>query len=205
MKGLLILSFFLGFLGACSSVPMDRGEYLKMSTRDYKNYSREVVIEAARQVVSLLDGSDFIIEDSPNGFSAKKDWYFLNFISKPFRKEFKFEIGNDGVASINLNGSSDQPDYSMFWNRVDYLLGKVSEWDDCRAKPLDLISDEREPSQLCSFFEVNKYPLKIERNELNGILYSYERTRRRVRIARFNYRREKAGLEPYNFNFSFED
>jgi len=142
-------------LAACASAAhqiRDRDDFLAEATRTYPGESRERVIKAAEIVLKISDPSDFEFRYNINGFTGLRRYVIYAVITAVAGRE-KWEFQTDDTASglrasvsISEAGSASgsygqqtpyegvmasAPLYRLFWNRVDYMLGRRLDWVSC--------------------------------------------------------------------------
>jgi hypothetical protein len=130
----------------------DRSDFLAEATRTYQNETRERVISAAETVLKISDPNDFEFRHSINGFTGlrrytvyavvaaaqgREKWDFSTEPAEPRAVRASVSISEAGTAtggysSQRFEGAmASVPLYRLFWNRVDYMLGKRSDWVTC--------------------------------------------------------------------------
>lgn len=142
-------------LTACaSSTPQieDRSAFMAEGARDYTGESPERVIQAAQAVLKLSDPKDFYFTNNLNGFTGLRRYsYYAVFAAVSGTEKWEFQtqpmtppgvrasVGiSDASASSGRYGTSiaDRPMasiplYRLFWDRVDYMLGRRPDWVSC--------------------------------------------------------------------------
>jgi len=137
----------------------DRQDYVAEATRSFPGETRERVISAAQTVLKNSDAPDFDFRYTIDGFvglrryfvyailasqSGQEKWQFAT-REQPGAIEASVSISEAGTVS---GGYSTQPFeramnsiplYRLFWSRVEYVLGRRSDWITCdeAAKPLE--------------------------------------------------------------------
>ena len=130
---------------------IDRSDFLAEGTRTYNGQPRERIIEAAQFVLKYSDPQDFEFRDNLTGFVGLRRFVVYAVVAAAVGREkweFTTEPHGAGVrASVNVSeagqvsGSySSAPFegrmasvalYRLFWNRVDYMLGRRPDWVSC--------------------------------------------------------------------------
>ncbi|WP_126400020.1 hypothetical protein [Blastochloris tepida] len=139
--------------GACATPHqiVDRSDFLAEATRTYAGETRERVIAAAETVLKISDPTDFEFRHTMNGFTALRRYVVYAVIaSAQGREKWEFQVEAEGdrlrasvsisEAGVSHGGNSSTPYegrmasvplYRLFWARVDYVLGKRSDWLTC--------------------------------------------------------------------------
>ncbi|MCZ4065392.1 hypothetical protein NB636_10370 [Oxalobacter aliiformigenes] len=140
---------------------MTREEWLNTTTRHYEDKTKEEVFSAAEKLFTLSDGNDYTFQHTDDSLYAVRKWsmYFvIGFASGTDNwvvtaKETEKGVKASVRASIDGSGMAPMPTvggdisagtiplagtpvtgtslYELFWARMDYLLGKRSEWMTC--------------------------------------------------------------------------
>ena len=139
-------------LGGCNSHQIvDRSDFIAEGTRNYSNEPRERIIEAARIVLRHSDPTDFEFRDTLTGFTGLRRYFIYAVIAASNgREKWEFQTEADGKAvraavsvseaGVSTGGYSTQPYegrmasvplYRLFWDRVDYMLGRRPDWVSC--------------------------------------------------------------------------
>lgn len=120
-------------------------------TREYIGESPERVIGASQVVLKLSDPDDFKFINNLNGFTGLRSYsYYAVFAAVSGTEKWEFQTQptagavkasiaiSDASAAGNKYGTSvgERPMasvalYRLFWNRVDYMLGRRSDWVTC--------------------------------------------------------------------------
>jgi len=137
----IISSFFIVFfLLGCSNTQ----ENLDYSTKEYKGISKDAILNAAKRVIKLSD-TDFTISSKRNSISAIR--------AIPKNKGFTVDINinelelntttqdETTIAKLSIKQKDDIFSenqrilrggvHTLFWDRVDYLLGLKKDWYSC--------------------------------------------------------------------------
>lgn len=158
-KGMLTLLCAALIITGCATQhpPMTREEWLNTTTRHYENKTKDEVLSAAKKLFILSDGDDYQFTNTEESLSAVRDWSFFASASGQDYWIVKAEDTEKGVkatvgASWTVRGGSPLPRtgndpsddiplfgnpikgnslYELFWARMDYLLGKRSDWMTC--------------------------------------------------------------------------
>lgn len=142
---------------------MSREEWLAMAQRDYAGVTKDQALSAAEKLLRLADGDDFQITHTEEGISATRNWLAYLVIAAASGTDFwaiKATSIKDGVrVSMQVNTQSQAVTpmatsgsnwtattmpmsgspvtgtaiYDVFWSRLDYLLGKTTQWMTCEA------------------------------------------------------------------------
>lgn len=144
---------------ASSHQIVDRADFLAEATRTYNTESRERVIEAAQIVLRHSDPTDFEFRNSLNGFVGLRRYFVYAVIaSASGREKWEFEteqpapgvvkasvsVSEAGRAASGYSSSRYEsamnsiPLYRLFWNRVDYMLGRRPDWVSCDQAAAEL-------------------------------------------------------------------
>lgn len=144
-------------LAACQQQRMiTQLEYDDATLHEFPGFTVEQVTKASRQVLSLLDGEDFKMEDTRIGFVGRREWFnFALIAAEGGTDQWEFRVGQDqGMTKARIEitrtgsggmitpfggGYYNQPQtifngvavYELFWARVDYMLGRVPAWTTC--------------------------------------------------------------------------
>jgi hypothetical protein len=73
----LVAVFVFGIfsiIGSASRPQLTRDEWIKTTTRVYKDVTKEQVVLAAEKLLILADGDDFVFAHSEDGFFASRNW-----------------------------------------------------------------------------------------------------------------------------------
>lgn len=132
---------------------IDRSDYLAEATRTYDRVSREQVIAAAERVLKVTDPQDWEFRHSGDGFTGLRRYFvYAVILTRQGREKWEFSTEKDGSgvkASIGISQGGLQtagysaipyeeqmgsiPLYRLFWARLDYMLGKRSDWVSCES------------------------------------------------------------------------
>ena len=142
-----MISFLLVFfIVGCSN----KNTYSKTSRYFDQNLTKDQILHAAKRVFHLSDKNAFVIDSYRNDLNITK--------TKAAYKLYTMEIQNDHFEfSVDKNSSKEKIqasisiyrtyglndenidyldeksiEYTMFWNRVSYLLNIKKEWHGCR-------------------------------------------------------------------------
>lgn len=190
------------FVGCAQQRKLSRDEWISATQRSYSNISAETLISKAQEVLVLADGDDFNFSHSNRGFSASRNWTTYFVIGAAMGTDFwTFEVEPQGkdilLAKISVStvagnlvaagggstlttpghGSPAQGNvvYNIFWNRLDYLLGKTDQWMDCKLVSKKIFNKEffGNDEALCNSFNLtNEYPLNLSDSEVDRIFAS---------------------------------
>lgn len=139
-------------LGGCMGPQMvDRNDFISEGTRTYPGETRERVITAARTVLQASDPSDFEFHDGFTGFIGLRRFVIYAVIAASVGREhwdFQTEETPKAIrAAINVSEAGQTTGaysvtpydakmgsvalYRLFWDRVDYMLGRRPDWVSC--------------------------------------------------------------------------
>lgn len=133
---------------------MDREDFLAEAIRHYPGETRERVIKSAETVLRISDPTDWDFRYTLNGFvglrryviyaviaasRGQEKWEFLadEDVAKTNSIRASISISEAGVASGGYSSTPYEgkmasiPLYRLFWDRVDYMLRKRSDWMTC--------------------------------------------------------------------------
>lgn len=147
--GLVLTAMILGGCNAHQIV--DRSDFIAEGTRVYTGEPRERVIEAARNVLRHSDPSDFEFRDTLTGFTGLRKYFIYAVLAAAEgREKWEFQTEAEGksvraaisVSEAGVSGNgytatpyegrmASVPLYRLFWDRVDYVLGRRSDWVTC--------------------------------------------------------------------------
>ena len=157
-----LVGILLAFsLAGCASAPhqvVDRDDYLAEASRVYPGETRERVLKAAETVLRISDPSDFEFRYTLTGFTGLRRYFIYAVIaSASGREKWDFmtepepgglrasvSISEEGTASGGYsanryeNAMASVPLYRLFWGRVDYMLGRRSDWVTCDQASAEL-------------------------------------------------------------------
>jgi hypothetical protein len=148
----LLLALACAGCGAPAHQVRDRDDYLAEATRVYPGESRERILKAAEAVLRQSDPPDFEFRYTLTGFTGLRRYVIYAVITAAVGREkweFFTEPDPGGVrssVSISEEGSTSGaygsqnryesamasvPLYRLFWNRVDFMLGRRPDWISC--------------------------------------------------------------------------
>lgn len=153
MRALAIVAATLALAG-CNTPHqiVDRSDFLAEGTRTYRGEARERIVEAAEMVLKVSDPNDFEFRHSLNGFTGLRRYMVYAIVASQTGREkwdFLVEPEANGAlkAAISVseagttygnytatpyeNRMASVPLYRLFWDRVDYVLGKREDWTTC--------------------------------------------------------------------------
>ena len=159
MRTHLATAIALGVALVCAScsVPhqiINREDFLAEATRHYPGESRERVIKAAETVLRISDPKDWDFRYTLNGFVGLRRYFVYAVIaSAQGQEKWEFLADEDAAqpntirasvsiseAGVSTGGYTSTPYegkmasiplYRLFWDRVDYMLRKRSDWVTC--------------------------------------------------------------------------
>jgi len=141
----IFLLISLLFIVGCAQ----KKEYTSTSRSYHNNITKDHLLHAVKRVFFLADKGAFIIDSYRNDLNVTKAKAVNKFYTMDIRNDhFDFEVKeNDTNATLKATFSisrtyginkenreyedSNSSVYKLFWNRVDYLLGKQKEWSSC--------------------------------------------------------------------------
>lgn len=180
---------------ATTQPQLSREEWLSITSRSYEGVTKEQVISSAERLFRLADGDDFNVVHTEDGLYASRNWSAYMVIAAAMGTDYwQVKVAPDGnrfkaYVQVNSQAQGVTPMattngawtatttpmagspvmgtaiYDVFWARMDYLLGKRSDWMNCQ------IADERVKQKitwgtneaLCNSFnikdEVPSHPL----------------------------------------------
>lgn len=166
-KGLVIVGALA--LASCAAPHQirDRSDFLAEGARDYPHESRERVVQAAEAVLKTSDPSDFEFRHTLNGFTGLRRYTVYAVIAAAQgREKWEFlteptagglrasvSVSEAGVASGGYsrtpyeNQLASIPLYRLFWARVDYMLGKRSDWKTCDEANAELAATNTQSAE----------------------------------------------------------
>lgn len=149
---------FLGALlclAACAAPHQitDRDDFLAEATRVYPGETRERVIRAAETVLKVSDPADWEFRDTLTGFTGLRRYtVYAVIVASQGREKWEFTteetppglraglaISEAGTTYGNYSQTPYEgrmasiPLYRLFWDRVDYMLGRREDWVTCAA------------------------------------------------------------------------
>lgn len=157
-----LLSFAIAsvLLGGCAAAHQvrDREDYLAEATRIYPGETRERVLKAAETVLKISDPADFEFRYTLTGFTGLRRYFIYAVVaSAAGREKWEFltepageglrasvSISEEGTASGGYSSNKYEgamasvPLYRLFWNRVDYMLGRRLDWVTCADAAAEL-------------------------------------------------------------------
>lgn len=147
------------FVCGCSTPkPMERDEYLRVTTRTYEGKTKDQVIDAALKVLSLSHQQGFELAHNDDGFGAthhpfegrlpSDNWEFkvrdtsagprasVQIFSMAGGGATILPTSSPGIYSVGSTPSSTaivqgNAAYDLFWARVDYFLWERDTWATC--------------------------------------------------------------------------
>lgn len=130
----LFLVITVMILGGCAThAPLTRDESLALTTRTYSGVVKQQALDEIERLFRLADGNDFRLAHSDTGFratrghAAAESWWDVR--ADPVESGVKLVVINGGWAPAgSIDGNAT---YSLFWERLDYLLGKLAHWITC--------------------------------------------------------------------------
>lgn len=150
MQKLLLLCVTAALVSGCAAQKMTRQETLEMrntqiaaTTRIYENVTKEDVLVAADTIFRLADDSDFEIAHGENEVTGTHRWlvYFVIGLAYGVENWVVNAEQINGSVKVSVRVSTLAHDvetpvqgaaiYAIFFNRMDYLLGKSGAWWDC--------------------------------------------------------------------------
>jgi len=139
-------------LGGCATKPKISEEEMKAATtRTYEGVSSEQVMQAAEKLLKLVDEARFKFNRDDKQLTATRSGELFTNIGKAnvtavwlvktqekdkstvvtIEAGWKRQSLSTGVTSRNIKKPEGTAVYSLFFNRLDTLLGKSNEWITC--------------------------------------------------------------------------
>jgi len=180
-------------VGCAAPKQLSRDEWLTVTTRHYASVTKEEVLLAAEKLFGLADGNDFQFFHAEEGLMATRNWLVYMVLAAASGTDYwKIQVAtsNNGVdvtAQVNTSAQGVTPMpttggawtattmpmagspvqgtaiYDVFWARLDYLLGKRTDWMTCKEanKRVGEKITWGDNSALCNSFNVaDKSPQK---------------------------------------------
>ncbi|MFH0813079.1 MAG: hypothetical protein V2A69_09620 [Pseudomonadota bacterium] len=147
---------------ATTKPQLTREEWLDTTTRYYDGVSKDEVLKAAERLFRLADGNDFKIVHAEDELYATRNWLvyvvlaaasgtdYWRVTTKSAQNGVKVSVqvntqsqtiapmattsGSWTATTLPMAGTPVQGTaiYDVFWARMDYLLGKRTDWMDCK-------------------------------------------------------------------------
>lgn len=156
-KIIIILLFALIPIGCVKQPPkLTHDEFLEMTTKHYEGVSKEQIFSAVEKLFKLNDGSDFQIAYTKDGLRASRFWIMALSSGRDVWdlevKENKtgLDVSIDYSRYLNslLLMKKEPLTFYLFWERLNYLLGKSNHWITC-----DELEQKIETGQLSGYEE----------------------------------------------------
>lgn len=147
-------------------------DWEREATRFYPGESKARMIAAAEAVLRNSDPSDISFEYRASGFTARRKYfYYAVFASADGEDRWSFYAGENrkgakatvylvdrmALRTVAGNGRSRVNQrligtFRLFYARMDYVLGRRSDWPTCQSAPADLAVRADQPGLdgLCS-------------------------------------------------------
>lgn len=148
-------------LAGCSAPHqiMDRQDFLAEAARSFPGENRERIVAAAETVLQHSDPGDWDVRYTINGFTGlrrymvyavlasqhgREKWEFQTEQPTPGRWNASVSVSETGVTASSYHAQTfDQsmasvPLYRLFWDRVDYVLGRRPDWVSCEQATAQL-------------------------------------------------------------------
>lgn len=142
-------------LGACKTTPdllLDEAAFTSTTTRRFPGETRERIVQAAEAVLRQSDPTRQITTRT-EGFASFKQFESYGFVvaegSGDLWTVTSRDVGDGAEAVVRLaprggggpagpaisitQGRNPAPLYDLFWNRVEYVLGRRPDWTPCSA------------------------------------------------------------------------
>jgi len=152
-------------------------EKIAATTRIFENVKAEDVLIAVDKIFRLCDGSDFKLNHTESAVTGSRRWSIYLVLNAVFGVDNWIvtadQIDDNVKVTVLVNSSATTiavplvgdavPDinstipgnalYAVFFNRLDYLLGKSTEWWDCETakKKIKELGLNGEIDSLCHF------------------------------------------------------
>lgn len=142
---LIILVVSVFFIFGCSS----KNEYTSTTKSFDQNITKDQLLDAAKRVFILSGEDAFIIDSYRSELNVTKPKAVYKFFTMDMRNDnFNFEINEDRInttlrATLSISRSygieeenrdyvdENSTTYTLFWDRVEYLLGLKKDWTKC--------------------------------------------------------------------------
>jgi hypothetical protein len=159
--GRVLFAATAALLSACAPPHQirDRSDFLAEATREYRGETPERVITAAQTVLRVSDPTDFEFRNSLNGFvglrryviyaviaaaNGREKWEFNTEQPAPGMVRAAVSVEDAGQATGGYTREryegaiASVPLFRLFWDRVDYVLGRRADWKTCDAAAAEL-------------------------------------------------------------------
>ncbi|MDR0666311.1 MAG: hypothetical protein LBF71_02755 [Campylobacteraceae bacterium] len=160
MKKVLLMVGLSFLMNGCALIKLPAvqlpDEDKPATVRIYENIPKDEILKAGEKVLTLAyDGFKF--EYANNTLLAARDWISFGFLSAAAGTDY-WEVAvndNDSTVSISLkreaspglligSGKDDvlgKYIYELFFERLDYLLGKTDKWTTCKEAKVKMKED----------------------------------------------------------------
>ena len=177
MKSLIVgaLIVVVG-IGGCATKPKFTEEEMRAAmTRTYKGVSSEQVIQASEKLLKLVDETRFQFSRTENQLTGTRSGELYTNIGKAkvtavwivntqetdkstvvtVDAGWRRQSLSSGVSSRNVKKPEGTAVYSLFFNRLDNLLGKSNEWMTCEGmkKAIEQGEASGDIRMLCAYSE----------------------------------------------------
>jgi len=181
-----IISFILVFfLIGCSQ----KNEYTISTQYFDQNITKDKILHAAKKVFILSDKDAFTIDAYRNDLNVTKSKATYRLYTMKIQNDhFDFNVDSNSTqktikASLSLYRTYGVDDknpqyldkesqvYTLFWDRIEYLLGKKKEWNSCSfynidgflCDSIDLDDKSAQPKDILDLNITNYVPTVIEK------------------------------------------
>lgn len=148
------ISMWAGYLAACLVLAgcagpriVDRDQWLAETVKVYKDRNQEQVIRAAEAAISSIAPGRITFVHTADGFTGRRNWFATIIIASASGYDtYKFQTektpaGTKATIAIETKGSDGRTvtevqqntvaSFRLFFNWLDYALGKGSTWITC--------------------------------------------------------------------------
>ncbi|MDX1410849.1 MAG: hypothetical protein R3351_01710 [Nitrospirales bacterium] len=155
MKTFFVGALIVGIgLGGCATKPKISEEEMKAAmTRTYQGVSSGQVMKASEKLLKMVDEKRFQFKQSGNQLTATRSGELFTNIGKAtvtavwivnaqemdnstvvtLEAGWKRQSLSSGVTGRNVKKPQGTAVYTLFFNRLDNLLGKSNEWMTCEG------------------------------------------------------------------------
>jgi len=142
-------------LAACNTTPdllLDEAAFTSATTRRFPGETRERIVRAAEAVLRQADPNRQITTRT-EGFASFRQFQSYGFVVAEGAGDLwtvtSRDLGDGAEAVVRLaprggngpagpaisitQGRNPAPLYDLFWNRVEYVLGRRADWPTCQA------------------------------------------------------------------------
>jgi hypothetical protein len=152
VKALIAIAVVVLLIGCAAAPEYTREEWLAGTERSYEGVTAKQVLGAAEQVFRLADPDDVTFEYGPDFLIARRDWWhattfppLVSIVTETWEVTARDTERGGTRASVRFTSEHNiapprqrlsRPEaYALLWDRIDYLLGRRSDWPVCRDVP----------------------------------------------------------------------